>query len=686
MMIRNRKIVICGVLVLLLCTCFAGSAYAANIDISQGSGGGEFKNGVLNIANDLAILVGAIAACMVVYASVQYSLSFGNPSKAEKAKKTIIYAAIGLAAGAMGGVLLGVAQEVGGVNDINGVAGLINSVRGGLTVIASAAAALAVGYGGLLMITSSGNPQKVQTGKKSIIGGIIGILIIVLANVLTGIVYILLNSSFSGSASVQTMSYTKDENGDYVISGASDISSVEQNEDHSVSVVTAYQNQCKDGETGDCEMVPVTDSYSKFVDEAVGKGQDLYSLSEDECKSSIVLQVYKDNQLYQERPYRCSGLDRLNSDVIDIDSVRVDGYHRDRVEVTYTDSDGNSVESVDGVEDNLSTGEFHYHKGVKTVVKMYYVGGQKICTLKVRSATNDRIVSESTKKIDCAGGEQNVGIRGYLSELKPVGTSNKLQRVTFNSNNIEGLSISGGELVDDVEVTVKANESNELVAYYTTPLALTINKYIDNIHIGLDKITGEKGEKVGDKIENWINVVIRGQGDNIELDKDKTDPSSYEGLELNDETSKKPLNVYFKTRNDCAVDVVEYNKVGSDGTNTYELRKNNNTSGDIYWTAETNSDGKIVAKNVKEKVGQYELSEDGKSLKFQGKDSNVDFSKIFSSNRDTKGKFKCTWLSLKDIVGSDEVIPVMRSMDSGIKLNSNERKSIVLIRKEKTNE
>ena len=85
-----------------------------------------------------------------------------------------------------------------------------------------------------------------------------------------------------------------------------------------------------------------------------------------------------------------------------------------------------------------------------------------------------------------------------------------------------------------------------------------------------------------------------------------------------------------------------------------------------------------------EKVGRYELSQNGKSLKFQGNDGSIDFSKIFSSDSYTKGGLMCKLLYPADIVGSNDVIPVMKS--SSIMLNSKEHKSIVLIRKEKTNE
>lgn len=61
------------------------------------SGGGDITGVVTNILNGIIAVMGFVAVIFVVVGGVQYMTSAGDTQKTEKAKKTIIYALIGMA-------------------------------------------------------------------------------------------------------------------------------------------------------------------------------------------------------------------------------------------------------------------------------------------------------------------------------------------------------------------------------------------------------------------------------------------------------------------------------------------------------------------------------------------------------------------------------------------------------------
>ncbi len=83
------------------------------------TGGG---NGVvfvaIRITNYLLFMIGGVAVAVIVYAGLQMVLSDGNDGKVEDAKKTVLYAAIGLVLAILADVVV---LYVAGV--VSGVAG-----------------------------------------------------------------------------------------------------------------------------------------------------------------------------------------------------------------------------------------------------------------------------------------------------------------------------------------------------------------------------------------------------------------------------------------------------------------------------------------------------------------------------------------------------------------------------------
>lgn len=57
---------------------------------------GDLRDYIWFIVNTILALVGLLAAGMIIYGGIQYIIARGDESAAEEAKKTILYAVIGL--------------------------------------------------------------------------------------------------------------------------------------------------------------------------------------------------------------------------------------------------------------------------------------------------------------------------------------------------------------------------------------------------------------------------------------------------------------------------------------------------------------------------------------------------------------------------------------------------------------
>jgi len=78
--------------------------------------------------------LGIVAVLFIVYGGIQYSMSAGEPAKMEKAKKTILYAVIGLIVAIMAfAIVRFVVAQVGGSTEAETEStGLIMTIAGGL--------------------------------------------------------------------------------------------------------------------------------------------------------------------------------------------------------------------------------------------------------------------------------------------------------------------------------------------------------------------------------------------------------------------------------------------------------------------------------------------------------------------------------------------------------------------------
>ena len=149
------------------------------------------RDAVSGIVDILAGIVGAMAVLAIVYNGTLYAFSMGDPGKAGKAKQGIVMALIGFIICFLAKMIVGFMVAAASDVEFTGIAGRLITIAGWLATIAGAGCLLAVAFGGLQMVISAGNPQKVQMGKKCIINGLIGASIAILARVIIQVAYML---------------------------------------------------------------------------------------------------------------------------------------------------------------------------------------------------------------------------------------------------------------------------------------------------------------------------------------------------------------------------------------------------------------------------------------------------------------------------------------------------------------
>lgn len=147
---------------------------------------------VLNVIEIALQLVAYLALFFIIYGGFQYITSSGSADQASKAMKTILNALIGLVI-AIGSVaivnlILDAANLRGGAS--SGVVELeasvvLGSILGVVYWIAGVVAVIVIILAGMTYITSSGDAGKVAKAKNAIIYGAIGLLIVIMASVIT---------------------------------------------------------------------------------------------------------------------------------------------------------------------------------------------------------------------------------------------------------------------------------------------------------------------------------------------------------------------------------------------------------------------------------------------------------------------------------------------------------------------
>lgn len=168
-----------------------------NGEIKQINGEGELTSFVwtivLNILFDLSLAVGYIAVAMVIYSGYLYIMSQGDPGRMAKGKKSLMSAITGVVI-AMGATVI--------VNTLKLVFGISGDSwnQGGVTRqdvqnvfnwaygMAGLVAVIFIIKSGADYLLSTGDPGKVKKATHGLIFSIVGLVIVLLASLITGFV------------------------------------------------------------------------------------------------------------------------------------------------------------------------------------------------------------------------------------------------------------------------------------------------------------------------------------------------------------------------------------------------------------------------------------------------------------------------------------------------------------------
>lgn len=142
-----------------------------------------------------------IAVGIVIYAGYLYMMSQGDPSRMARGKKTLVSAVIGITIAMGASVLVNTAKVILSIDESKGWNQgefLTTDVQGAFNWAYIAAGIVAVGFiikNGVDYMLSTGDPGKTQKATRGLIFSVVGLVIVLLAAVITGFVI----SSIGGS-------------------------------------------------------------------------------------------------------------------------------------------------------------------------------------------------------------------------------------------------------------------------------------------------------------------------------------------------------------------------------------------------------------------------------------------------------------------------------------------------------
>lgn len=147
---------------------------------------------ILNISFDLSLAVGYIAVAMVIYGGYLYIMSQGDPGKAAKGQHTLTSAVVGVVIAMGASVIVNTAQTLLGLsNGVPTTEATTTQIQNIFSWVYAMGGVVAVAFiirGGAEYIVSRGDPGRVQKATRSLTYAIVGLIIVILAAVITNVV------------------------------------------------------------------------------------------------------------------------------------------------------------------------------------------------------------------------------------------------------------------------------------------------------------------------------------------------------------------------------------------------------------------------------------------------------------------------------------------------------------------
>lgn len=149
---------------------------------------------VLNVLFDITLAVGYLALGFVIWGGFQYVMSDGDSAKAAKAKQTLSSAIIGTIIAMVASVAVNTGTLVLGIDPSQGWqqgawdAARLQGVFNWAYVVAGLIAVIFIIKGGIEYLLSQGEPARTKKATQSIIYAVVGLVVVILAAVITSFV------------------------------------------------------------------------------------------------------------------------------------------------------------------------------------------------------------------------------------------------------------------------------------------------------------------------------------------------------------------------------------------------------------------------------------------------------------------------------------------------------------------
>lgn len=149
----------------------------------------EMKNFILQIVTNVGMMIGDvgayIAVIFVMYGGFLYMTSAGDPGKAASGKKTITNACIGIVITKVAKSIIKVVAEVAHLFGLDkSVGATAGEIAKEFLFWGGAICVIMIIWGGLLYVTSAGDPGKAAKARQTLLYALVGLVIMIFASVI----------------------------------------------------------------------------------------------------------------------------------------------------------------------------------------------------------------------------------------------------------------------------------------------------------------------------------------------------------------------------------------------------------------------------------------------------------------------------------------------------------------------